>query len=54
MLVFPGARMLAGTAVILVVSDLRARVEERLLVEGFGERYREYAARVSRFLPGVY
>lgn len=43
-----------GAALMALGSDLRARAEERLLIEGFGDRYREYMARTSRFLPGIY
>lgn len=32
----------------------RIAVEERALVEHFGERYREYARRTKRLIPGVY
>jgi protein-S-isoprenylcysteine O-methyltransferase Ste14 len=33
---------------------LRGRVEEALLTQAFGSRYREYCARTRRFIPGVY
>jgi protein-S-isoprenylcysteine O-methyltransferase Ste14 len=35
-------------------SDLRARAEERILEDAFGEQYRDYCRRTSRFLPYVY
>jgi protein-S-isoprenylcysteine O-methyltransferase Ste14 len=54
LLVFPSPAMAAGAVIVFVAGDLRARAEERVLVEGFGKRYQEYAARVRRFLPGVY
>jgi protein-S-isoprenylcysteine O-methyltransferase Ste14 len=42
-------------AVLMAIGgDLRARAEEALLVEAFGDRYREYRARTRRFLPGIY
>jgi protein-S-isoprenylcysteine O-methyltransferase Ste14 len=34
--------------------DLRARAEEKVLDASFGEPYREYRARVKRFVPGIY
>jgi protein-S-isoprenylcysteine O-methyltransferase Ste14 len=40
--------------VVAVVGDLRARSEERLLLDAYGERYRAYARTTRRFVPGVY
>ena len=44
---------------IIVVAALigfayRIRVEEEALISHFGDRYRSYAARTSRLVPGVY
>jgi protein-S-isoprenylcysteine O-methyltransferase Ste14 len=50
----PTATIWIGAVLMALGSDLRARAEERLLVEAFGDRYREYMARTSRFLPGIY
>ncbi|HVY60444.1 MAG TPA: isoprenylcysteine carboxylmethyltransferase family protein [Planctomycetota bacterium] len=44
----------AGLAFVIAGGELRARVEEKVLAEAFGSRYREYRARVKRFIPGVY
>ena len=44
----------AAFVLMTIGSDLRARVEEALLTQAFGSRYREYCARTSRFIPGVY
>jgi len=43
-------------AVLLMAigSDLRARAEERILEEAFGDSYRGYCRRTPRFLPYVY
>jgi protein-S-isoprenylcysteine O-methyltransferase Ste14 len=50
----PTVMVVTGAALVALACDLRGRAEERLLVETFGERYREYRARTKRFLPGVY
>jgi protein-S-isoprenylcysteine O-methyltransferase Ste14 len=47
---FPGILVSAGLALLL---DLKSRLEERYLTERFPE-YRDYAATVARFLPGIY
>lgn len=41
-------------ALMVTGSDLRGRAEERLLEQAFGRVYREYCARIRRFIPGVY
>ncbi len=43
-----------SVALMILGSDLRGRVEERVLTEAFGEQYRAYCARTRRFLPGLY
>lgn len=43
-----------GFVAMCLVSDLRARAEEPLLLAAFGDRYRAYMARTRRFLPFVY
>jgi len=43
----------AGWVVLLASLMLTARVEEPTLLARYGDRYREYAARVGRFVPGV-
>jgi len=50
----PNPIVLAGMLLVFLSGDLRARAEERVLLAAFGDRYREYAARVKRFVPGVY
>jgi protein-S-isoprenylcysteine O-methyltransferase Ste14 len=44
----------AGFALIALASDLRARSEERLLRDAFGDVYADYCRRTKRFVPGVY
>jgi protein-S-isoprenylcysteine O-methyltransferase Ste14 len=50
----PGALVILGAALIVVGGDLRARAEEIVLAQRFGEQYRNYMSRVSRAIPGVY
>jgi protein-S-isoprenylcysteine O-methyltransferase Ste14 len=50
----PHPSVLAGAALLLVGGDLRARSEEAALIAQFGERYRAYARRVRRLIPGLY
>ncbi len=44
----------ASVAAMAIGSDLRARAEERLLVQTFGASYRDLMSRTSRFVPFVY
>ena len=44
----------AGFVLMGLGSDLRARVEERLLVQAFGHTYSNYMERTRRFIPGIY
>jgi len=44
----------AACVLMIVGSDLRARTEETLLAQAFGEVYGEYCRRTARFIPGVY
>lgn len=50
----PTPLTLAGLVAMAIVGGLRARIEERLLCEAFGERYREYMRRTKRFVPFLY
>jgi protein-S-isoprenylcysteine O-methyltransferase Ste14 len=50
----PTAIVWAAAVLMAVGSDLRARAEETLLEQAFGPTYREYRARTSRFVPGIY
>jgi protein-S-isoprenylcysteine O-methyltransferase Ste14 len=50
----PSALVLAGVVAVALVGALRARMEERLLLEVFGDRYREYVRRTRGFLPFLY
>jgi protein-S-isoprenylcysteine O-methyltransferase Ste14 len=45
---------IAAVAVIAIGLEIQVRyVEEPYLTRAHGERYRDYASRVGRFLPGV-
>jgi len=50
----PTAQLWIAFGLMAVGGDLRARAEEKVLTEVFGAAYRDYCARVSRFLPGIY
>jgi protein-S-isoprenylcysteine O-methyltransferase Ste14 len=43
-----------GFVLMVLGGDLRARAEEPLLEQAFGEAYREYRRSTYRFLPGIY
>ncbi|HVN16286.1 MAG TPA: isoprenylcysteine carboxylmethyltransferase family protein [Anaerolineales bacterium] len=40
--------------IVLIGYSYRANVEERMLLEGLGDSYREYMKRTKRFIPFVY
>jgi len=44
----------AALGLMMLGSELRARAEEKLLEEGFGDAYRSYCGRTRRFIPGIY
>jgi protein-S-isoprenylcysteine O-methyltransferase Ste14 len=41
-------------AIVAIVSDLRARAEETLLLRVYGVTYAKYCERTRRFIPAVY
>jgi len=50
----PSWPVLAAVILVVIGSDLRARAEERLLLEAFGDQYRAFMRGRRRFLPFVY
>lgn len=50
----PTGVVILATLMLIVGSDLRGRMEEKVLLEAFGDRYRDYQRRVRRTLPGIY
>lgn len=49
-----GPAMWIAFVLMVVVSDLRGRAEERLLHQAFGSTYDDYCARTRRFVPFLY
>jgi protein-S-isoprenylcysteine O-methyltransferase Ste14 len=43
-----------GVVLVALAGDLRARTEERLLHDTFGQAYDSYLRNVRRFVPGIY
>jgi len=43
--------LVSGTVLVLVLMIIRVPREEAMMVEGFGESYREYMKRTGRFVP---
>lgn len=50
----PSPILWIDTALMFVGGDLRARAEEKLLLETFGNDYAAYMKKTWRFLPGIY
>jgi protein-S-isoprenylcysteine O-methyltransferase Ste14 len=50
----PTAAVALGAVLVAVTGDLRARVEERLLVEVFGDEYERFRGNTCRFIPWLY
>ena len=50
----PTGILWASLLLMFVGGDLRARAEEKLLTQVFGDTYSAYCNRTSRFLPGIY
>jgi protein-S-isoprenylcysteine O-methyltransferase Ste14 len=48
----PTVPVVIGAILMIAGGDARARAEEKALLAAFGNRYRDYMARVSRLLPG--
>ena len=52
--VVPHLGLLLQVIANVVAFDIRARAEEEVLTRAFGDQYRRFMARTSRFVPGVY
>jgi protein-S-isoprenylcysteine O-methyltransferase Ste14 len=50
----PTPIVMLAAALLMVGGDLRGRAEEKVLLQAFGDRYRDYMRAVRRTLPGVY
>lgn len=49
-----GPLTIAGVALVAAFGDRRARLEEKVLIEAFGDRYRDYMRRTRRTIPLLY
>ena len=49
-----GARLLIGLPIFAIGTWMRISREEKLLRDMFGASYDAYAARVKRFVPGIF
>lgn len=52
--IVPTVGFLIAVLLIAISHDVRARVEEGVLVAAFGDRYTSYLDHTKRFVPGVY
>ena len=50
----PTAILWTATVLMFIGSDLRGRVEEKLLASAFGATYTDYCRRTRRFVPWIY
>jgi type IV secretory pathway VirJ component/protein-S-isoprenylcysteine O-methyltransferase Ste14 len=50
----PTAVVALGVVLVALAGDLRARTEERLLHQTFGQAYDSYLRHARRFVPGIY
>jgi protein-S-isoprenylcysteine O-methyltransferase Ste14 len=51
LLVAPPAALLFSTLLFLIGTEVRVRIEERLLVARFGEQFLDYERRVAAYVP---
>jgi protein-S-isoprenylcysteine O-methyltransferase Ste14 len=52
-LITPWWLFLASLLVFLAGTEIRVRIEDRLLASHFGERFQEYKSSVSAYIPFV-
>ena len=52
-MITPLAELAVALAVFLVGTEIRVRIEDRLLESQFGERFREYRSRLPAYLPFI-
>lgn len=53
-LLVPHLSVLIQVVASVIAFDVRARAEERLLTQAFGDQYRRFMAHTRRFVPGLY
>lgn len=54
LLLVPHLLVLLQVVASVIAFDIRARAEERLLTQAFGDQYRRFSAHTRRFVPGLY
>jgi protein-S-isoprenylcysteine O-methyltransferase Ste14 len=50
----PTPLTILGAGFLLIGTEIRARIEERVLLAAFGEPYRRYMRSARRVIPGIY
>ena len=52
-IVTPASLMILSLCLFIIGTEIRVRVEERLLQSRFGEQFTDYSRRVSAYAPGI-
>jgi protein-S-isoprenylcysteine O-methyltransferase Ste14 len=49
----PAIRFIPAVLIFLAGTEIRVRIEDKLLADGFGDQFRQYRKRVSAYVPFV-